>query len=66
MRRFTALPGGQRDGNAGYFGDLNRQALFWSSTSDGTSNSAWNRHLVTENPLVNRNNGKKQYGWSIR
>ena len=59
-----ALPGGYRNNN-GDFNNLGNNANFWSST-ENSSNNAWNRNLNYNNADVNRNNNNKQNGFSVR
>ncbi len=61
---FRALPGGYR----GYHGDCNylgSLANFWSS-SEGGSDRAWYRGLSCYSSNINRYNGYKQGGFSVR
>jgi uncharacterized protein (TIGR02145 family) len=57
---FTAFPGGDRDGSGAYYttGDYG----FWWSSSEG----AWDRGLSFFNSSVDRANGGKHYGFSVR
>ncbi len=61
---FSALPGGFRfDG--GEFSRMSDGAYFWSSTEYG-SYSAWYRLLYYCQSFVDRNDGPKPYGFSVR
>ncbi len=62
---FTALPGGYRYYNNGYFGYIGYTAYFWSST-EYDSNNAWNRLLYYDYSGVARYSYYKYYGFSIR
>lgn len=61
---FSGLPGGYRNigGTFYYFGNL---GSWWSSTEGGT-NSAWDRYLYFSNGNVYRNNASKGDGFSVR
>jgi len=61
---FAALPGGYRSSD-GNFGSLGIYAFFWSST-ESSSNGAWDRILYYYNANVYRNNYDKQCGFSLR
>ena len=61
---FTALPGGDRDGD-GYFGDIRKYGCWWSSTEYSASN-AWSRHLGYGSSNVGRYDGYKSVGFSVR
>ncbi len=62
---FSALPGGQRDGDNGPFRDLGGYAFFWSSTKI-YGYYARDRRLSYKNATVNRNNIPKESGFSVR
>lgn len=61
---FTALPGGYR-GIGNNFGGMGNEATFWSSTEHSTDN-AWNRSLYYGNAQVDRSTNGKQHGFSVR
>jgi uncharacterized protein (TIGR02145 family) len=61
---FNGLPGGYR-GSDGAFGDVGSYGFFWSS-SEGSSGSAWNRHLGRDGRDLLRFNGGKRLGFSVR
>lgn len=61
---FSALPGGYRDTNDGYY-YMDYTAHFWSST-ENTSSFAWYRILYNSNSGVRRNYRSKRYGRSVR
>ncbi len=61
---FTALPGGSRHLNFGFF-DLAYYASFWSS-SQGIATDAWYRDLYYNNEHVYRYYNGKTYGFSGR
>lgn len=61
---FSAFPGGNRYydgifGNVGYFG-------YWWSSSEYSTSSAYYRSLSYGNYLLYRDNGNKQFGFSVR
>ncbi len=61
---FSVLPGGYRyyDGD---FNSLGSYGYWWSATALG-STTAWYRRLDYNNTVVNRNDGDKGYGFSVR
>ena len=62
---FSGLPGGYRYSN-GFFYFKRRNALWWTST-EGNTNSAWNRYLSYNNPKVDRDYGdNKGFSFSVR
>ena len=61
---FTALPGGSRDGDSGFY-NLGYDASFWSSSGDGLS-YAWDRNLGNDYDGVDRGNFYRSYGFSVR
>jgi uncharacterized protein (TIGR02145 family) len=61
---FNALPGGSRN-NDGRFSNIRYNAFFWSATENGTF-SARDRNLINNNSYVNRSNGSKSVGASVR
>ncbi len=64
---FTGLPGGSRSGNSGYYNRINNSGYWWSSTEENTNISgAWDRYLYLSDPLVDRGNGSKRSGNSVR
>jgi len=65
---FTALPGGNREGNVNLNGNFNYLTVigyFWSSSQSGDTN-AWNWALVYSNEYVYRSGSFKTYGFSAR
>jgi len=62
---FTALSGGYRSVNAGYFYYIGYGAFFWSST-EFDSEDAWYRGLHYDRSEVYRIYPDKPYGFSIR
>ena len=62
---FTAFPGSQRQED-GSFGGINITALFWSSTSDGTTGNSFYRFLVYYNISVSRFARGKMIGIHVR
>ena len=58
------LPGGGRNYNGGYH-YAGGYGLWWSSTESGIK-FAWYRFLNTDNSIVYKNNGSKNYGLSVR
>jgi uncharacterized protein (TIGR02145 family) len=61
---FNALPGGYRYGG-GSFLSVGRNALFWSSSADG-SEGAWNRYLRYNDGEVHRRGWNRTDGYSVR
>ena len=61
---FSALPGGNRRTN-GSFNGIGRYGGWWSST-EGSSAHAWNRAMYRSDGNVNRSNGNKANGFSLR
>lgn len=62
---FSALPGGLRGHQTGYFGGKGSSADFWSST-DYSSSHAWNRCLKVHESGISRYNYDKRLGMSVR
>jgi len=54
-----------RRSNGSSFNNAGNNANFWSST-ENSSNNAWNRNLNYNNANVNRNNNNKNNGFSVR
>jgi len=61
---FTALPGGYRD-SGGAFGSIGDTGGWWGSTQDSTD-TAWTRGLDYSTSVVDRGNGSKDRGFSVR
>jgi len=61
---FTALPGGDRNGNGG-FSSIRGDGYWWSSTENFT-NLAWYRSLYYYDSNVDRNYYYKSMGFSVR
>jgi uncharacterized protein (TIGR02145 family) len=61
---FTALPGGDRDGNGAYNG-IGSYGYWWGSTEYSTTN-AWLRDMSYNYSGVYRNTNTKQFGFSVR
>ncbi|TVQ92678.1 MAG: hypothetical protein EA393_03270 [Bacteroidetes bacterium] len=61
---FTALPGGQREGN-GNFEVFGFDGYWWSITESGTAR-AWRRHLLYDMNSIRRNGTSKLSGQSVR
>ena len=61
---FNAFPEGNRYSYGSFFNE-GYNAIFWSSTENNT-NIAWNRNLISNFSTLNRNNGNKQDGVSVR
>lgn len=61
---FTALPGGLRYSNGGFY-NIGGDGSWWSSTEGNTSN-AWYRDLGYSNSDVNRDYDGKSVGFSVR
>ena len=62
---FTALPAGYRNSNSGYYYDMGNLGYFWSS-SEYSSNYAWNRLLHYNYSNVGRYYYNKHSGFSVR
>ena len=62
---FTVLPGSQRQED-GSFGSTRSSALFWSSTSDGTTGNSFYRFLFNLNNAVARGARGKMAGFHVR
>jgi uncharacterized protein (TIGR02145 family) len=63
---FTALPGGKRDWIFGTFSNLEKNGLWWSSTEDIVTSTAWYRELYSEIGNVDRNSEWQKSGLSVR
>jgi uncharacterized protein (TIGR02145 family) len=61
---FSALPGGYRNGDVGYFYDAGANGYWWSSSPSG--GSAWARNLLYVLPDIYRNVSSPRYGFSVR
>ncbi len=61
---FTALPGGYRGNNGGFY-NIRNYGYWWSSTGDNTNN-AWYRYLDYDNSYVYRLSSYKSMGFSVR
>jgi uncharacterized protein (TIGR02145 family) len=62
---FTALPGGHRYFDDGMFYNRNYFGDFWTSSESNTSN-AWFRELWYGESRINRPDGRKENGLSVR
>jgi uncharacterized protein (TIGR02145 family) len=62
---FTALPGGDRNGNYGNFLSVGSYGYWWSSTAHSTTN-AWYRFLSYYYSDVYRYRYNKGFGFSVR
>jgi uncharacterized protein (TIGR02145 family) len=62
---FTALPGGQRDGIIGLFGNVGINGRHWSS-SEYSSGNAWYRNFTNFLNSVGRTNFDKKSGFTVR
>ena len=63
---FSALPGGYRHGNYGYFGGLGYNAIFWSS-AEYTSRYAWYRILYyLDSDVYRYGYDGRRGGYSVR
>lgn len=60
----AGLPGGNRNTN-GTFNNLGKNGNWWSS-SESTTEKAWNRNLNYNNGKFNRNNNNESCGFSVR
>ena len=61
---FTALPGGYRSHNGSFLG-FGIGGLWWSSTQS-TTNTAWDRRLDCNYSVVSRLGNSKEFGFSVR
>ena len=61
---FSALPGGARD-SSGNFYDIGFNGYWWSATEDDADN-AWYRNLYYDYDRLDRDNGNKGAGLSVR
>jgi len=61
---FTALPGGYRSSDGGFF-TLGSTTYFWSS-KELNSNHAWFRELIYINAYIARSSASKHSGFSVR
>ena len=64
LSNFTALPGGYRGVNGGFY-DVNSYGFLWSST-EGSSNDAWNWSLYYSVDDLFRDGYGKRFGFSVR
>lgn len=64
MFGFSALPGGIRYANGGFY-NIGSHSLWWSST-EHSSASAWYRFVSFDSGSVNRSNFSNTYGFSVR
>ena len=62
---FTALPGGSRSNDDGYYGNMGRRSYFWTSINS-SSDDAWGWELNFNNPDIYRLNFSKENGFSVR
>ena len=61
---FNAFPEGYR-GSYGSFGNEGDDAIFWSSTENGTD-GAWSRYLLGNDSNLYRSTSSKRVGFSVR
>ena len=61
---FTALPGGYRN-DGDIYDDMGSHGYFWSST-ENSSNYAWNRVLYYYSSDIDRYDYDKKFGFSVR
>ena len=62
---FSALPGGVRYGSSGSFASAGEMGYWWISTEDDPI-GAWNRSMLSGNPIANENWHGKGNGLSVR
>ncbi len=62
---FTARPSGCRNINTGFFVSIGNYAYYWTAT-EYFEYGAWRRILAFDFSGVNRSNGYKHYGFSVR
>ncbi|MFC1725510.1 FISUMP domain-containing protein [candidate division KSB1 bacterium] len=63
---FSALPGGYRDSDYGFYNKMGEHAHFWSSNEGSSSIYAWARILSYGYSGVYRYSTNKCYGFSVR
>ena len=61
---FSALPGGDRNYNSGYFSQAGLNGYWWSSSPSG--GGAWSRFLFYSSPAIVRSGSNPRYGCSVR
>lgn len=62
---FTAIPGGYRSNNAGYFGGIRKIAYFWSINEQSNTRN-WIRRMDYNKAGIFRYHYDKQSGYSVR
>ena len=62
---FSGLPGGGR-GFSGGFGTIGDGGNWWSSSDEGTDNSAWYRNLISSDGNVSKHSNDRRVGFSVR
>ena len=62
---FSALPGGSRYFNFGYFDYGGNYGFWWSSSASGTF-AAWTFDLNSGSDFVGRDDNNQRYGFSVR
>jgi uncharacterized protein (TIGR02145 family) len=62
---FSALPGGFRNYNSGYFSGEGDTGYWWSASPEGAS-SAWSWKLFTDLEIVYQSYYSLRYGFSVR
>ena len=62
---FNLLPGGYRISYGGYYDSMGLVGYFWSST-ENSSNYAWNRVLYYYSSDIDRYDYDKKFGFSVR
>ena len=62
---FTALPGGYRRFDGGFFYGIGLYGLWWSST-ESPARPAWYRYLYYDSSAVGRHDTYKEAGFSVR
>jgi uncharacterized protein (TIGR02145 family) len=61
---FTALPGGERFGNGGFYYMTDRG--YWWCSTEGDGGEAWSRGMTSFYSEVNQILGTKELGFSVR
>jgi len=61
---FSSLPGGGRSDSSGNFGTAGANGYWWSSSP--YASSAWYRDLGYDDEFVDRFDGSRRYGFSVR
>ena len=64
---FTALPGGFRVDNLGFYSGINSFGYYWTTSEDlEFTNNAWRRNLTYDRSDIYRTSCHKEMGYSVR